>query len=684
MTNSIFLSAVKKITEKNFPLVELLTTSDSLKGVGSVELSIQLYKLWLQFNPEEKLVYVAYFNLAALQNTANDLAGAKESLEKAIAINPDFFPPYINIGGVLEKLGAPDQGITQWSVVVNKLAQISGQNIRYKTGALKQIGRVLEDHRRLGNAEAILQQCLDIDPNQDEVIAHFIGQRLSQCKWPTIVPWDGVSRKRLMMGIDPLSMPAYTDDPLLQLATSHYYSKNLVGYPALNLQAEQQGPRRPGRLRIGYVSSDLREHAVGYLTANLFELHDRNKVEVFAYYCGVPKDDPLQARIKAAVEHWTDIRPMDDETAARRIAADGIDILVDLNGYTKEARAKVFAMRPAPVIVNWLGYPGSMGSPYHHYVIADDWVIPEEHEVYFSEKVLRLPCYQPNDRKRVIAAQRPSRKDANLPEDAFVFCCFNGVQKVNRFTFQRWMEILKRTPNSVLWMLDTSGLVVETLKDFAEQNGVSRDRLIFGHGLANPYHLARYPLADLFLDTSPYGAHTTASDALWCGVPVLTMSGRGFASRVCGSLIRSAGLPDLVCNSLDEYVERAVAFGNDPKLLQPYRDRLNAARDSSTLFDTEQLTRKLEGLYAQMQEDYQQGRLPIPDLRNLDVYHTLGLEEDHEEIEVMAVADYQAWYKEKLARRHSIWPITSDNRLWTESDIAKAAKKVPELTGAKK
>jgi predicted O-linked N-acetylglucosamine transferase (SPINDLY family) len=276
---------------------------------------------------------------------------------------------------------------------------------------------------------------------------------------------------------------------------------------------------RSGRLRIGYVSSDLREHAVGFLTAEIFELHDRDAVEVFAYYTGPNMTDATRARIEATVDHWTDISGLGDAEAARRIVHDEIDILVDVNGYTKDGRTKLFARRPAPIIVNWLGFPGTMGTPHHNYIVADDRVIPKEFEKYYTEKVLRLPCYQSNDRRRVVAEHRPSRAEAGLPEDAFVYCCFNGPQKITRSTFGRWMTILKGVPNSVLWLLSSNALTDERLRQLAAQHDVAPERLIFAPKLRNEYHLARYPLADLFLDSAPYGAHTTASDALWMGVP---------------------------------------------------------------------------------------------------------------------------------------------------------------------
>jgi hypothetical protein len=257
-----------------------------------------------------------------------------------------------------------------------------------------------------------------------------------------------------------------------------------------------------------------------------------------------------------------------------------------------------------------------------------------------------------------------------LPDGAVVFCCFNGTHKIGRFTFGRWLEILKRVPDSVLWLLDTSTETKKRLGEFAERNGVSRARLVFAPKQPNPLHLARYPLADLFLDTAPYGAHTTASDALWMGVPVLTLSGRSFASRVCGSLVRAAGLTDLVCTRPEDYVERAVALGNNRSEIESYRRKLESGRHTCRLFDTDMLVDRLEDLYRTMCSEHQRGRVPQPDLSNLDSYLEAGIDHDHENQEILAMADYHGLYKATLARLHLARPIRADERVWTAKDIA--------------
>jgi predicted O-linked N-acetylglucosamine transferase (SPINDLY family) len=675
MLEGLFLDALRKTTGEGLPFGELLSAALALTESGQPRLAKELYRVWVRVNPDDPLRHVALFNCAVLEGDSGELAAAEQLLREATAKAPDFLPAYINLGNVLERSGNPAQGVDTWKALLDRVPSITGMGIEMKVTALKQIGRVFADHQQQPQAEVALRECLELMPEQRDVIEQYVALRMSQCEWPVMAGSERISRKSLMMAISPLSASTYADDPVLHLATSVRFASQAVADPEVapfdRRSAEIDLAGR--RLRIGYVSSDLRDHAIGYLMAELFELHDRDQVEVFAYYCGRPDEGALKARIKAAVEHWVDIREMNDQAAAERIAADGIDILVDVNGHTRDARSALYARRPAPIVVNWLGYPGTMGTPYHHYVIADDWIIPPEWVRYYTEKVVRLPCYQPNDRKRAVAPERPTRADVGLSQDAFVFCSFNGTQKLTRHTFERWLEIMRAVPRSVLWLLDPGPQsTFQRLGDFAERHGVERGRLIVAPKIANPFHLARYPLADLFLDSFPYGAHTTASDALWMGVPVLTMSGRSFASRVCGSLLRAAGLPELVCDDPQSFVRRAIDLAGEPATIAALKAKLEMNRASCDLFNMEKLTASLEALYAGMVDDYLKGELPQPDLGNLDVYMRAAAEFDHDAEEMIAGPDYDAFYVAKLAKRHLARPIPPDHRLWTEAERTRA------------
>lgn len=648
---------------RNFSVTDLIRTAETLKQSGQLSSVGTLYSTWIQHNQDHPLLSAVLFNYSVVLSDAGQLDPARALLERAVSANPQFMPAYINLGRIYERMGNPAMAVLQWSAALAKMADVNGQTITYKTTALNQSARALEGANEDDSAETMLRQSLEIDCHQREAIQHLIALRQRQCKWPVVLPSERVEACTLMKGMSPLSAAALSDDPLLQLAIACNYNKLDVGITPEAKDAWPSATQVSKPIRVGYLSSDLREHAVGYLMTEVLGLHNRGEVEVFAYYCGPESNDPLHSHFKSSVDHWSSINHLDDTTAARLMVEQGIQILVDLNGYTREARLKLVALRPAPVIVNWLGFPGSMASPYHNYIIADDFIIPPDCELYYSEKVLRLPCYQPSSRNRVLSPGKLSRKDFGLPEPGVVYCCFNGAHKINRFTFDRWLMILARVPGSVLWLLGSTPGANERLRDYAAERGIARERVVFADKVANPYHLARYALADLFLDTTPYGAHTTASDALWMGVPVLTLSGRSFASRVCGSLVRSAGVSDLICSTAEQFVDRAVEFGRNPTLLEAFRERLRTGRDTCTLFDMPMLVRQLEGLYQQMWLEYENGVLPQPNLANLDVCLEVGVQLNHDDIEVQTIKDYAEWWQNRLLKRHKVRPIEPDSRL---------------------
>ena len=663
MTQDPHHAAMIRPSAQELSVPDLIRAVEVLKQGGQAQAVPTLYASWIEHNESHPLLYAVLFNYAVTLSDAEQLEAARQCLERAIALNADFMPAYINLGRIQERLGNVAGALSQWSEALARMSAVTGTAITHKTTTLNQSARALEAADKDEAAEQMLRHSLELDSTQREAVQHLIALRQRQCEWPAVLPSERVELRTLIAGLSPLSAAALSDDPLLQLAIACHYNKLDVGDPSEKPSKSAPITAPSTRLRVGYLSSDLREHAVGYLMTEVFALHDREKVEVFAYYCGPEAKDPLHQHFKSTADHFTSITSLDDASAARRISDDGVQILVDLNGYTREARLKLVAQRPAPVIVNWLGYPGTMASPYHHYLIADEFIVPESHELYYSEKVLRLPCYQPSLRTRSVASHTPTRTEVGLPENATVFCCFNGVHKIHPFTFDRWLAILARVPGSVLWLLGSNDATNERLRSYAAQRGIAKERLVYAEKLTNPFHLARYGLADLFLDTTPYGAHTTASDALWSGVPVLTLSGRSFASRVCGSLVRAAGIPELVCESADEFVERAVRYGSDRASLQPLRERLRAGRDSCTLFDMPALVRQLEDLYAQMRYAHETGTLPRPDLKNLDVYLEAGQNQQPDALDLQTLADYRGFWLEKLARRHQHRPIDADSRL---------------------
>lgn len=663
-------------------ITELFGEAARLEAGGELPQAVNLYEAWIALHPNEPHLHAALFNYAIMQARTGNKFGAINSLRQAIRIKPDFQPPYINLGRLLEDIGQGGDAVAQWTTLVNQLGAVNGESLKHKLMALQQMGRVLENGHIDEPAEDALRLSLELNPHQPEVGQHWIALRQRQCKWPVIEASEFVSKAALYANISPLSNAVMLDDPVFQLARAASYARTTIPVPAAAAPDHEprRGPR-PAKLRIGYVSSDLREHAVGFGLSEVMELHDREHFEIHAYYCGIDREDPTKARIRESVDSWVDINGLSDDAAAARIREDEIDILIDVNGYTRDARTGVFARRPAPVQVNWYGFPGTMGTPYHHYVIADPQVVPEGSEIFFSEKVLRVPCYQPNDRKRSVAPETPSRASENLPEDGFVFCCLNGSQKITEAVFDAWMKILAGVPGSVLWLLDSIAGTNERLRKLAEARGVDPQRLCFAPKRPNPQHLARYRLAGLFLDTFPYGAHTTASDAMWMGVPVLTMSGRTFASRVCAGLVTSAGMPDMVMADIEAYVAKAIAIGNDAVAAQALRERLERERDTSVLFDTPTLVAALEGLYDEMWSDFAAGQLPVPDLRNLGIYEEIAIRL-HSTGEPFGIEDYQR----HLATLHRHAPVWPDVRLWQKAgavpvNLSRHRKQVPAASG---
>jgi predicted O-linked N-acetylglucosamine transferase (SPINDLY family) len=649
-------------------LAELISFADAARAKGEIAEAIELYECWLALNGDSPQAFAAYFNMGAVLGAAGKPLQAIRAYRECVRIKPDFLQARLNLGRALENAGRAVEAYEQWRVGFESLPQVNGEAIGNKCLLLIQGARLLEHHVDDAGTEKLLEHVIDIDPHYDEATRQWIGVRTRLCRWPAIVGSARASVREKLATIWPLSLATLSDDPMFQLARAYRHARNEFAPPSpaamKAIKEARATAARKRRLKIGYVSSDFREHAVGLAMTQVFEKHDKSKVEVFAYYCGIDRDDPIRRRIVAAAEHWVDINPMSDEDAALQIARDGVDILVDLNGYTKFARTRLFSFRPAPVQVNWFGYPATMGTPYHHYIIADAGIIPEGDEIFYSEEVARLPCYQPNDRLREVAKTTPKRSDFGLPDDAFVYCSFNSTHKLTQRMFDSWLMILASTPGSVLWLLKASEDANARLRTYAAEHGLAPERIVFAEKVANPEHLARYPLADVFLDSFPYGAHTTASDALWMGVPVLTLQGRSFAARVCASLLTSAGVPELAAANEIEYRVKAVVLYHNRGELEALKQRLKAARENSPLFDIDRLVGALEGLYLEMAKREAKGRTPRPDLTNLEFYHEIALDFDLDAVNAMSRDAYFEAYRLALETADARYPLAPDSRLW--------------------
>jgi predicted O-linked N-acetylglucosamine transferase (SPINDLY family) len=386
----------------------------------------------------------------------------------------------------------------------------------------------------------------------------------------------------------------------IQIATN--YAKYING---LSRKPYSKKSKPLEKITIGYYSADFHSHAISYLICELIELHNRSKFNAIAFSFGSNNQDQTRQRLMNAFDQFIDVSHQSDEAIAKLSRDFKIDIAVDLMGYTHDARPGIFEARVAPLQVNYLGYPASMGNEYIDYIIADQIVIPESNKQFYSEKVIYLPnSYQVNDRKKVISDRQISRTELGLPKDSFVFCCFNNNYKILPETFDGWMRVLTVVEGSVLWLFQDNDWVVNNLKKEAQERGVEADRLVFAKRLPLDEHLARHRQADLFLDTFPYNAHTTASDALWAGLPLLTMMGESFASRVAASLLTAIDLPELITKSQKDYEALAIELATNPAKLKAIKAKLESNRLTTPLFDTPRFTKHLEDAYTKMYERY--------------------------------------------------------------------------------
>ncbi len=583
--------AMQLAGQGQLPIVQLFTTTQQMSAGGQPQRSVELFRHWLEHCNNSPVAYAAMFNLGVLLSELKDETAAEDMYRRAILLKPDFIEGHMNLATLLERRGQTQEALALWNATT-ALANPATADRHFHIQALNNLGRLLENTKNLPEAELVLKKSLALDPNQPKVLTHVIHLRQKQCKWPVYEPIPGISHQTQVETTSALAMLSASDDPQTQLDAARRFVADKV-MPPVEPMAPAEGYHHK-RIRIGYLSSDLCSHAVAILTAELYELHDRQHFEVYAFSWTREDGTPLRARVKAAMDHYIRIDTMTDQEAAACIRTHEIDVLIDLHGLTSGTRPDILSYRPAPVQLTYLGYPGSTALPCIDYVIADRYVLPPELAPFFTEKPLYVPdCFQINDRKRIIGP-RPTRTEAGLPEDAFVYCSFNNNFKITEPVFRHWMNILRRVPNSVLWMVSDHQVVRDNLRAQAQAQGVDPGRLYFAERAAPAAYLARYGVADLFLDTIPFNAGTTASDALWVGLPLLTCSGQTFCSRMAGSLLHAVGLPELITHSLQDYEELAVQLASQPERLAAMKQHLRDHRDTCLLFDSPRLVRQIE------------------------------------------------------------------------------------------
>lgn len=572
----------------------------SLSNLGRYDEALSCYGKALAINPG---LAEALSNQGGLFSRLGRDAEALDSFEKALAVNPSLPAAWMNKGDTLGKLGRFEQALVQY----DRAIQLKPDN----ADAWYRKGNVLNELKLHDEALVHYERAIVLNPDNDFLYGNRLSTKMSMCDWTGADVLLAELEKKIEGGkqaATPFEVLCVSDSLAMQRKTAETYARS---FPA----DDSLGPisRRPpgGRIRVGYFSRDFRNHATAFLSAELFELHDKSKFEITAFSFGPDKNDAMRDRLAAAFDRFVDVRGMSDKEVARLARELEIDIAVDMQGYQTEHRPGIFACRAAPIQVNYLAFPGTMGAQYMDYIVADATLVPPQSRQYFSEKVAYLPnSYQVNDRKREISGRQFTRKELGLPEEGFVFCCFNGIHKITPATFAGWMNILKEVEGSVLWLFEGNRLAVQNLGREAADRGVSPDRLVFAGFMNLPDHLARHCQADLFLDSLPYDAHTTASDALWAGLPVLTCPGESFASRVAASLLNAVHLPDLIAHSQEEYERIAIDLAKNPDKLAAIKRKLAENRLAAPLFDTPLYARHLEAAYAAMMERYQAGLPP--------------------------------------------------------------------------
>lgn len=570
----------------------------ALKGLGRLEEAAASYRRAVKLRPD---FAGAWVNLGHTARDLGRLDEAEAAYRRSIELNPRAAEPYVRLGSVLRTQGHLDEAIELY----RKAIKLKPDFIDAYLGN----GNALQSKGRLDEAVASYARAVEVRPDHAEALSHLLFYRANICDWTAELP-KGISKLGTSGAtVSPFRMLAFEDNPENHFRRARNYVATNTRKPASTDLTRPQS--RPDKLRIGYFSADFRDHAVMYLAARVFELHDRERFTIHAYSHGPDRRDEMRTRLEAAMDSFTDVRDKNDREVVELARKDGLDIAVDLSGLTGGTRLGIFANRVAPVQMTWLGYPGTSGADFMDYVVADQVVIPKEARSYYSEAVLYLPhAYQPNDDQRTISERMFTRTELGLPENGFVFCCFNNNYKITPREFDIWARLLTQVNDSVLWLLKSNQWAETNLRAEAKRRGIDPARLVFAERVPLADHLARHRLADLFLDTFNYNAHTTASDALWAGLPLVTKQGRGFAARVASSLLSAVKLEELITHSDEDYEQLALDLATNPEKLGSVRDKLSVNRDTEPLFNSETFTRHIESGYVAAYERVLAGLKP--------------------------------------------------------------------------
>jgi protein O-GlcNAc transferase len=600
--NEAALDMLSRAIQLNGQISDLhVAIAEALHRLGRADNALAHYRQAVALNPRS---LEAHYNAGNVLLRLGRYSEAIACYDRALALRPDFALPLNNRGHALFMLGRPEDALASYdrALVLDPDFAEALNNRGNAAAALERHEDAARDFARL----------LALNPAHPYAQGALLSAKLYCCDWQDYA--DSVAQiaagiaagKRVAVPYLSLSV---SGSPALQLRCAQIYGAD--HHPAPGIALWRGDVYRHDRIRVAYLSADFHSHATAHLMAGLFETHDRTRFETTAISFGPDSRHELRQRVAVAFERFVEARNDSDRQIAQVLKDLEIDIAVDLKGYTQGARPGILAFRPAPLQVDFLGYPGTLGLDYVDYLIADRVVIPEGDRPSYSEKIVALPdTYQPNDSRRRIAEHTPTRREAGLPETGFVFCCFNKHYKIAPPVFAVWMRLLRQIEGSVLWLLEGNDAAAANLRREAEARGVAAARLIFAPRIGSEDHLARHRLADLSLDTLPYNAHTTASDALWAGLPLVTCLGSSFAGRVAASLLEAVGLPELIATNLVDYEALALALARDSEKLAAIREKLARHRATFPLFDTGRFTRHIERVYEMMCERHRRGELP--------------------------------------------------------------------------
>jgi len=567
---------------------------------GNLEKAIEAFRKAIVIKPDYA---EAHNNMGRTLQDQGNLEGAIVSYCKALSLKPDYVMAYYNMGHALQEQGNLEKAIEAYSKVIAIKPDY--------TDAHYNMANALREQGNLEKAIEAIGKALAIRPDYESLVAQKLHWQAHICDWNSIakdlkrVPELGITKKH----VPPFALLSLEDSLDRHLTRSKIYAK--AKYSQKVLLPKDKPSKRPKRIRIGYFSTDFKEHPVAYLIAKVLEQHNRDQFEVFGYSIYGSSSCIMRQRLKKSFDSFTDVQSMSDRDIALQARQDKIDIAVDLNGHTRYARTGIFAYRAAPIQINYLGYPGSMGMEFIDYIVADQHLIPSGSQKHFSEKQIYLPnTYMPTDDSRELSQKPMNRNDMGLPDDAFVFCCFNNNYKISPNEFDIWMRLLTKVEKSVLWLRKSNQISKINMKNEAQKRKVDPSRIVFADKLPMDEHLARHKLADLFIDTFAFNAHTTATEALWAGLPVVTKIGLGFAARVAGSLLNAVGLPELVTETERDYEALILELATNPTKLAKIKEKLATNRLTQPLFNTELYIKHLENGYQQAYKSYFEGNLP--------------------------------------------------------------------------